>query len=107
VLTLLRISDAVVSLPTMQRFAGPCAQRFQRLWRVPVRVRVRVRVELCLVRLVAVGAAAQYKTSRHDGERNTHGELKELPYTPSSLPWREHLSIPGQGNLPPECFDSG
>jgi hypothetical protein len=75
--------------------------------RVPVRVRVRVRVGLCLVRLVAVGAAAQYKTSRYDGERNTHGELKELPYTPSSLPWREHLSIPGQGNLPPECFDSG
>jgi hypothetical protein len=41
---------------------------------VPVQVRVRVRVPLglCPVRLVAVGASPQYKTSRYDGQRNTH-----------------------------------
>jgi len=77
VLTFLRISDAVVSLRGMQRLAGPCAQRFQSLWRVSVQVPrvqgpVRVRPGLCLVRLVAVGAAAQYKTGRYDGGRNTH-----------------------------------
>jgi hypothetical protein len=75
VLTFLRIIDAVVSLRGMQRLAGPCAQ--QSLWRASVqvpRVQVSVRVQpgLCLVRLVAVGAAAQYKTGRYDGGRNTH-----------------------------------
>jgi hypothetical protein len=72
VLTFLRKSDAVVGLPGVQRLAGSCAQRFQRLWRVRVQVAVGVRPGLCLVRLVAVGAAAQYKTSRYNGERNTH-----------------------------------
>ena len=39
---------------------------------MPMQGPVRVRPELCLVRLVAGGTAAQDKTSRCDGKRNTH-----------------------------------
>jgi len=41
-----------LELPVGLELSVGLAQRFQRLWRV------RVRVEPCLVRLVAVGAAA-------------------------------------------------